>query len=472
MYDLRGLSAGLQRTAALCVLVASGSLAAASEPTTPDETGQPLLWKRIELPEAVLAEHEHQGQLLSYGGDVRLGDLTGDGRADLVVFRSTDGGMKPCFLAAVDDRGKPLWKVGQGGQQPTRPGPVAAYDLNADGATEVLCLFAKADEASTAGKMNNVVVQLRRGSDGALLRQNAPEELRRCKGKGPNWVHHRLLVANLRGKAQPQDFIVKLGDTILAIDDRLQVLWTYRTGWNEYSRCSAYIPSVGDIDGDGRDEVNGGYFLLDEDGTPRWEAQLGRHMDSVAIVPWDHGRMRAICSGFGHVVDAEGNVILKLGADVVPHGQEARVADFLPELPGPEMVLRYNGHRPDVLVVANDGRVVKRFELNDSPNHTGMEAVYWNGPDRPAVLYNGGVLFRGDGSRLAALPGLPEPVGPPKMGWYHCIPADVCGDKREEVVVYNPWDRFVAIYTPAPLRESAFEGYAPAPRQYNVRLMD
>jgi hypothetical protein len=48
----------------------------------------------------------------------------------------------------------------------------------------------------------------------------------------------------------------------------------------------------------------------------------------------------------------------------------------------------------------------------------------------------------------------------------------VCGDSREEVVVYNPWDKNVYIYTPAPLKEREYNEYKPGPRQYNVRLMD
>jgi len=39
-------------------------------------------------------------------------------------------------------------------------------------------------------------------------------------------------------------------------------------------------------------------------------------------------------------------------------------------------------------------------------------------------------------------------------------------------VIYNPWDRFILIYTPAPFHGKAFGGYKPGPRQYNVRLMD
>ena len=58
------------------------------------------------------------------------------------------------------------------------------------------------------------------------------------------------------------------------------------------------------------------------------------------------------------------------------------------------------------------------------------------------------------------------------MGWYHCFPADVCGDEREEVVLYDPYGDAVYIYTPAPLDESRFDRYHHGPRQYNARLLD
>ena len=136
------------------------------------------------------------------------------------------------------------------------------------------------------------------------------------------------------------------------------------------------------------------------------------------------------------------------------------------------MILRWNGHRPDAMVVDTTGRVLTRFTLNDSPNNTGMETVYWDGPGKPAVLYNGGQLWNGDGTRRATLPGLPPPVGDRKMGWYHCIPANLCGDAREEVVIYNPWDHRVWIFTPEPPAPTAYRGYVAGPRQVNARLMD
>ena len=67
---------------------------------------------------------------------------------------------------------------------------------------------------------------------------------------------------------------------------------------------------------------------------------------------------------------------------------------------------------------------------------------------------------------------IPPAAGPPRMGWYHCVSADLCGDAREEVLLYNPWDKFIYVYTPSPFDEAAYAGYRPTPRQYNARLMD
>jgi hypothetical protein len=437
------------------------------------DTAPALLYRRVEIPRALLTRARIEGQGLRFGGDVRLGDLTGDGQADLLVYRcDTASGLKPCFLGAFTLDGEILWQEGDGGAQPLRPCSVSIHDVDADGRSEVICFFHHPDGGAPRESLADVSVQIRDGATGMVKAERRPEILKACRGWGANWFHQRLLIANLRGTAVPMDIVVKLGERVLAFDHNLELLWDYAVPWNDYGRCSAYIPAVGDLNGDGRDEVSGGYFILDPDGRPRWERQLAPNMDSVSIQPWDGGRMRAICSGGGHVLDVNGDVILALGEETVPHGQEVRVAAFLADAPAPQMAVRYLGHRPDVLVADNDGRIVRRFRLNSSPNETGMETVYWNGFDAPAMLYNGGVLFNGNGESAVALPDLPPPVGPEKMGWYHAVPADLCGDEREDLLVYNPWEDAVYIYTPAPFDDTAYTGYDPGPRQYNARLMD
>ena len=441
------------------------------------DDGRPLLYRKVEVPRAFCTTTEVDGRSVSYAGDVRMGDLRGRGQAEFLVYRSLDnahdgGGMKPCFLAAFTMAGEALWQIGEKGVQPSRPGPVAIHDIDGDGEAEIICFFLDPAIEAAPSSMANVVIQIRRGRDGQVVHQASPPEFQQCEGQGANWVHQRLLIANFRGTDTPRDFVVKLGHRVMAFDQNLQILWTYENPWAEYGHCPAYIPAVGDIDGDGRDEVNGGYFLLDHDGTVLWEKLLGLNMDSVAITAWDQGRMRAICSGFGHVVDQQGEAILRLGEEAVPHGQEVRVARFSAADPFPQMVLRYDGHSTAVMVVDTEGSCVNRFDLNPTFNNTGMESVYWKGPGAPAQLCNGDMLWDPIAGRGTPLPELPppEPVG--RMAWYHCIPADVCGDEREELVLYNPWDPSIYIYTPHPLDPDSFAGYRPTARQYNARLMD
>lgn len=437
------------------------------------QEGQPILHRKVPIPPAFLITTDG----LTYGGDLRMGDLSGDGQADFLVYRaanSVDGGaVQPCFIGAFDQQGKVLWQKGEGGLQPNRPGPVAIFDIDADGKNEVITFFVEEGKAVTPQSMANVVVQILDGQTGRVKRQVGPSELTASQGKGPNWVHQRILIANLRAKASPQDFIIKLGKKIIAFDNELRVLWTYENQWDEYANCPAYVPALGDMDNDGRDEINGGYYVLGPDGKPLWEKKLGKNMDAVVIDYWDDPqKKRAFCSGFGHVMDEKGNAILNLGEQVVPHGQELRVAHFDGAAPGPQMMIRYNGHKTDMMLVGLNGKVIRKFKVNESPNNTGMDAIYWNGSNRPAHLYNGGILWSGQGEIAHKFPRLPAPQGDLRQGWYHCIPADVAGDAREEAVLYNPWDRYVFVYTAAPFLPERFTKYRPGSRQYNVRLLD
>jgi hypothetical protein len=456
----------------LAVALAASGLSAA-------EPAAPVLYRRVELPAEVLAQATIEGTKLNFAGDLRLCDVNGDGQAELLVFRSTDAGLKPCFLATVSLDGKLLWKLGQGGEMPMRPGPVALYDFDGDGRDEIACFCFVPKIKAAAGSLANVRIQIRNGGTGQLIRQAAPPELTSCKNEElqwtehHNWNHQRLIVANLRGGDRPRDIVVKVASRVLAFDDRLNLLWKYDLPDVERPFHPAYVPAVGDIDGDGRDEVFVGHVLLGSDGKPLWQQRRTSNSDSVAIAPWDQAGMKAISSGAGEVFDAKGKELVSVGRRMVPHGRELRVADFVEDSPGMEMLIRNEGAKPAAIVVGNRGDVLRRFKLNNSPGDMGMEAVLWNGPDRVAMIYNGGALWNGSGKLHAELHELPVPFGPKEQGWYHCIPADVCGDAREELVLFNPWDRFVWIYTAGEVAaDVAYGGYHPGPRQYNARLSD
>ena len=441
------------------------------------------LYQKLPIPEEFLATSDGH----TFGGDVRIGDLDGDGRCDFLVYRCNHGaptgahvgGIKPTFIGAFDLDGRPLWHAGKGGDQPSRPMSVAVHDWTGDGADDVICFWHKPQpgEKTDWQSLADVAIQLRDGRTGEVIREAAPAAItgrRRKDPVGANWVHQRLLIANFRGLPEPRDLAVKLGDTYVALDEHFNVLWTYQTEWVRYSQCPAYIPAVGDIDGDGRDELLTGYHLLNDDGALLWKNKLGANMDSVAIDQW-RGRARAICSGYGHVMTAGGDVVLSLGKELVPHGQEVRVADFHSGHEGNEMVLRAFGHKPTIHLVSSDtGKVVDTIELQASPTNVGMEPVFWNGPDKPALLFNGGYLWDLESGEGLPLPDLPPPNGGEvhRMGFYHVIPADLLGDDREELVVWDPTAAHIFLYSQTAMNESIKPKYHHGPRQYNPRLMD
>ena len=449
------------------------------------------LFRKIPLPDEFVTIDDEGRR---YGGDVRIGDLSGNGLVDFLVYKSL-GGMKPCFLGAFDLDGEPMWSVGDPRltvadadgddllrtTSPDRPGPVAICDLDGDGESEVLCLLVDFDVAQASKwDLGGVRLALLDGATGQIRKQVAPEELRRCNAlvggerEVPNYVHQRLVIANFSGDPRTRDFVVKVGDTLLAFNCELELLWSYTNPWNHYPRHSAYIPAVGDLDGDGRDEVIGGHFGLDHDGSTLWENYLGDNMDSVVAVPWtggDNGWQQAALSAGGQILDGGGNSLLALGMEVVPHGQEIRCGHLVPGAPSPQLVIRYNGHSPDLLVVDHDGAVLTRFRVAESPNNTGLEIIRWNGERGPDLIYSPAALYDGSGQMAVAFPDLPPPSGG-KMGWYHCFPADVCGDEREEVVLYDPYSDALYIYTAAPLEEGATHRYRHTSRQYNARLID
>ena len=59
-------------------------LLVAVSPSVAAEPGSPLLYRKLAVPESLVTTNKD----VTFGGDVRIGVLTGDGRCDLLVFRN------------------------------------------------------------------------------------------------------------------------------------------------------------------------------------------------------------------------------------------------------------------------------------------------------------------------------------------------------------------------------------------------
>ena len=196
----------------------------------PTRTAEALLYKKVALPAEFIRSDDNGRRV---GGDIRIGDLTGDGQVDFLVYNAL-GGIKPCFLGAFSLAGEALWAVGDRDYtaldadgpgrletiSPDRPGPVAICDIDQDGWQEVLCFLVDPHVQRTSKwNLADVHIAILDGRTGAVKRCAAPEELAHCNAYAdgemhvPNYVHQRLLIANFSGHDPPRDFVVKLGFT-------------------------------------------------------------------------------------------------------------------------------------------------------------------------------------------------------------------------------------------------------------------
>ena len=157
---------------------------------------------------------------------LRLGDIDGDGRLEIVVGQPVDqstlGPYTPQRVAAVtafDLRGNLLWQYGtpSGFHGASSDIPIQVYDMDGDGKAEVFA------------NMSDTEMSVIDGATGTLMR-SIP-----LPAPGAN---DAIAFANLRGTAWPQDIIVKTRYSQLwaitgvpsAAGPAGSVLWTHEKG--------------------------------------------------------------------------------------------------------------------------------------------------------------------------------------------------------------------------------------------------
>ena len=392
------------------------------------------------------------------GARLLLGDLTGDGRLDVITMQPTYSaddryiGRQVQALTAYDLSGALLWQVGTPDPRVTNNGtdiPAEIYDIDADGDNDVLAVM-------------DSELRIFDGATGQLSRAFPlphPE------------AHDTIVIANLRGTPVPQDIVLK---------DRYNQVWALNSDGGQlwaHLGNPGHRPFPHDFDGDRRQELMAGYDLLDHDGTLLWTAPMADHADSIGVGDVDgDGREDIALGGAGlggdstNVYRSDGTLLWS-NTDAV-EAQQIGLGDFRPDLPGLELagldrVNRTTANGQDALyVVSSAGETLwKENRTTLGCWGTVMEPLHnWDGRYADQMLaWNRGCgepagIYDGTGRRVVTFP-----VDGRMMR------GDVCGDDRTEVLDYVMGDR-AYVYASAPCDLAAKVTGRPLPqskRLYN-----
>lgn len=413
----------------------------------------------------------HEIELGPYAGSfISPGDLDGDGRVDFVLHRQTSLSA-PGLVAAISFDGEVLWERGDAtladhepadpSNEPPCRGICLVYDLDQDGRAEVLAELREGDR---------FMLYLLDGETGEVERAvESPLslEVRLPPGDSPGRGHAVGAVARLEGPEGPPSILLKYGSSnripgrVVALDSELEVLWD-----RELDRHAVgHVPTVADLDGDGRDELVAGEGALDDDGSILWVREFGRHADMTAVAdvhpnPGPEVLMSICGTGPAYCLAGDGTTLWELSTDEVPHGQGIWPGDFIPEEPGSEVIILRQGHRGDFLTVrGSDGEPLAEFQHVFGPRNAYPDLpvparwaadgslALWIPVDR-RLVDGSGALVQDLGELDGYAAGVLSPGTSKSNLAVQAFALDLCGDEREELVLYQPYrGRSILIFT-------------------------
>ena len=274
------------------------------------------------------------------------GDFTGEGRAG---FLHVVGNL---HMAAYDATGRKLWDLSDPAGVPVYNSTNANVgEINGDGRDEVIAMRGKPPEAR---------LEILEGTTGRTLRSvpwpGNSEDLSRWhhggnRGDMAYTYDAKIYLANFRGLGQPRDIVLQTGDEnqvlYTALNDELEALWEFdvRRQRQIDGGAGSHTPIIYDINGDGKDEMLAGTYMLNPEGKILWMIPFepifagggDEHIDGADIGPV--GEDNRVVVAFPNncvVADAlNGEVLWKKGSD---HGQVAYVRKLRRDLPGNQII--------------------------------------------------------------------------------------------------------------------------------------
>ncbi|MDO8543193.1 MAG: hypothetical protein Q7S40_22385 [Opitutaceae bacterium] len=375
------------------------------------------------------------------GRSVRLGDLDGDGQLDVLIAQVRNHGPKDrnsdvgCLTALTFD-GKRLWQSGESDlwrDRLTCDVGVQVHDVDHDGKAEVV--YCRDQELVIAeGATGRVKRRIATPASPPSTKKNDPHN------KFPHILGDSISFLDLRGRDWAGDIILKdRYSRVWAYTDKLELLWEAACNTGHYGFAA-------DIDGDGRDELAIGYTLIDHDGKILWslDEKMKDHADAVAMVRLhpDDPAPTLLCAASDEGIfwtDLRGNV---LRHHYLGHVQSPTIANLRDDLPGLETV-SVNFHGNQGIVHFYDSRLKVYHDFEPMQHGSMMMPLNWTGRTEEYFVISPNVdegVYDGWGRRVLRFPA----DGHPEMCY---TVADVTGDCRDEIIVWDPQEMWV--YTQA-----------------------
>ncbi len=416
--------------------------------------------------------------------DASVGDLDGDGEYEIVLHQAgrgrdnAQGGMTdPPVLEAYKLDGTFLWRVnlGRNIREGAHYTQFMVYDLDGDGRAEVACKTADGTVDGT-GKIIGKADADYRNTRGYIL--DGPEFLTIFDGRtgaeivtvdylpprgnvgdwGDNYGNRvdRFLACVAYLDGQRPSLVMCRGYYTRAVlvawdfrDGRLTRVWTFDSddgtpGNREYRGQGNHNLSVGDVDGDGRDEIIYGACAIDHDGRGLYATGLGHgdamHMSDIdpdrpGLEVWAIHEKPAHPYGENLRDAATGKVLW--GLDLRDPGRGLAM-DIDP---------RHRGY--ECWTNNSDGLYTCKGEkISDAKPRPCNMGVWWDG-DLLRELLDGTTISKwdyagGTVSTLLMATGCSRNNGSKSNP---CLCADILGDWREEVIWRTSDNKELRVYT-------------------------